>query len=1033
MTRILTLEQKRRHSPAATGSSRSATSEPSLRTSLSPQESIFSNPAPVIFPTRYPSVATSTASLGSSTPVFTPESSRSPSINRNDPFLFPELRFPSDVSPDEPLPSVETATWAEFPSGALTPSSPTTRARVPSLSISPSPSILLSPRFYRAADNVSGRLSLAQNFSETGSLAHRLDRLVIDDLDKAPSDLGLSDIRAGLSNLFINNGRRSPHLSSPAPSIRQSSSSPRPLRRSRAGSEVPLVYYDVKDEELPESRFYNPAVQSAIKDAKALMTRLVSTLEGSPLHISPDSTIKRLHGQALHLSHFQGPSMRTIGFVGDSGVDLGKSSVLNSLLDKRHLARTSNSGAACTCVVTEYHYADGHDFAIEVELFSQDDLMEQTKELLQLYRLSHLNEGEIMGNDGAAAAVDNEEQANVARDTFRSMFRGRLASEDFLLNESENTVLETFRSWLREIDLPVGGRHEKASQDDCAGFLAYLTSESTDTRTPAVWPFVRKIKVFLSSHILSKGLILVDLPGLRDSNSARRLITEKYLVKCDEIFAICNIGRATTDVGVQSVFGLAQKAGLSNVRIICTKSDDIQAEEAMKDWQERHATRIQLLSDAVSITRRKIENIDHGLSSFFDLELSELTEKEQIDLNILQKEQRQAKLKEYLMQTRNAMVTSQLLTTYRNKVPGGNLAVFCVSNRLYWDERDKPRDVALPSLQLSGIPALRSHCLGIIADSHLSIAKSFIENDIPALLGEATLWVESGAGSARAEQKHQIRDTLNLIESRLKRDCGGRCRTRMASPFCRNFGNHHTSTAGWHDWNEEMIHTMVRDVTPQWDIMCTSCRERLGQISRLIKGHMEWALDLLGKDVSTRYWARFAKFPSENELGTFPGVTDLLQEILICYENTMNSQVEALIDRLGTDLNTLRINALTGIRTSMLGQAMEAPYKKCNADYGGGSDRRRKNIIRSAVDRVDLFENHMTEFKRRMRLLADHVQTELRAIVHGGLTAVVAVLNLIRDENVATESEENPALRRRLEQEITVIKEQMGRIINIME
>ncbi|KAJ0329017.1 hypothetical protein COL922a_012973 [Colletotrichum nupharicola] len=77
----------------------------------------------------------------------------------------------------------------------------------------------------------------------------------------------------------------------------------------------------------------------------------------------------------------------------------------------------------------------------------------------------------------------------------------------------------------------------------------------------------------------------------------------------------------------------------------------------------------------------------------------------------------------------------------------------------------------------------------------------------------------------------------------------------------------------------------------------------------------------------------------------------------------MNSQVEALVDRLGTDLNTLRIDALTGIRTSILGQAMEAPYSKCNADY---------------------------------------------------------------------ESEENPALRRRLEQEITVIKEQMGRIIDIM-
>lgn len=95
--------------------------------------------------------------------------------------------------------------------------------------------------------------------------------------------------------------------------------------------------------------------------------------------------------------------------------------------------------------------------------------------------------------------------------------------------------------------------------------------------------------------------------------------------------------------------------------------------------------------------------------------------------------------------------------------------MFCVSNILYWDERHKPRDVALPSLQLSGILALRKHCLGIIADSQLSIAKRHIENDIPAILGEAALWVESGAGSAVAEQKLHIRDTLNLIESRLKR------------------------------------------------------------------------------------------------------------------------------------------------------------------------------------------------------------------------------------------------------------------------
>ncbi|KXH31905.1 hypothetical protein CSIM01_02457 [Colletotrichum simmondsii] len=873
-----------------------------------------------------------------------------------------------------------------------------------------------------AADSLPGERYPARDSPEIGSITGRLDRLNIERLDRTPVDMGLSDIRAALSNLFDDVGRRTPQPSNPTPAFRQTSLSPRPPRRSRGRSEVALVYHEVKDEELPESRFYDPAVQSAIKDAKALMTQLAGVLEENPLHTNPDSTIRRLYGQALDLSQFEGPSTRTVGFVGDSGV--GKSSVLNSLLDQKNLARTSNSGAACTCVVTEYHHRDGDDFAIDVELFSQDDLMEQIKELLQSYRMFHLNAGELRRNDGAATVVDFEEQANVARDTFRSMFRGQLANEDFLINEEEASVLRTFRSWLQRMDLPLEGRHEKPSRDSCAAFLMYLTSESVDPRTPAVWPFVRKIK---------------------------------YLVECDEIFAICNIGRATTDVGVQSVFELAQQAGLSKVGIVCTKSDDIRTEEAMKDWHGRHANRIQQLSNAVSTTQAEIEKINLGLAEIDELEMTELTDEEQRESIRLHNEQRRNNLEEEFIRTRNTIVTRQLRTAYEDKIPGGNLAVFCVSNILYWDERHKPRDVALPSLQLSGILALRKHCLGIIADSQLSIAKRYIDNDIPAILGEAALWVESGAGSAGAEQKLHIRDTLNLIESRLKRELTRRnsdlslvgtsikdqfrmqvydnrrnntWRTAAAnaalewdpwahgtySAFCRNFGNHRTDKAGWHDWNQELICTMAGDVTPQWDSVCTHCRARLEQSGRLIQRQMDWALEFLG-----------------NELELFPAVTDLLQETLICHKNIMESQVEDLTDKIGADLNSLRIDALTGIRTSILGQAMETPYKRCNAEYGGGSDRRRKSIIRNVVGRVDLFENHMIEFKNRMRLLADDVQTELQAIVRAGLATITSVLDLIRNDNVATESEENPELRHRLEQEIATIKEQMRRIMDIME
>lgn len=74
---------------------------------------------------------------------------------------------------------------------------------------------------------------------------------------------------------------------------------------------------------------------------------------------------------------------------------------------------------------------------------------------------------------------------------------------------------------------------------------------------------------------LPVGVFVTDAlnQGLRDLNTARQNITERYLLKCDEIFAICPIGRARSDEGVKKVFDLARQARLSNVSIICTKSD----------------------------------------------------------------------------------------------------------------------------------------------------------------------------------------------------------------------------------------------------------------------------------------------------------------------------------------------------------------------------------------------------------------------------------------------------------------------------
>lgn len=82
------------------------------------------------------------------------------------------------------------------------------------------------------------------------------------------------------------------------------------------------------------------------------MSNIQSVLGSSNIHEAHESTMGKLHEDAGRLAAFEYPATRTVGFVGDSGVGksllyviapltvIGKSSLLNSLLDTKGLART---------------------------------------------------------------------------------------------------------------------------------------------------------------------------------------------------------------------------------------------------------------------------------------------------------------------------------------------------------------------------------------------------------------------------------------------------------------------------------------------------------------------------------------------------------------------------------------------------------------------------------------------------------------------------------------------------------------------
>jgi hypothetical protein len=130
---------------------------------------------------------------------------------------------------------------------------------------------------------------------------------------------------------------RSSSSSSLSPTQEGPGHSPSPSRRRRSGSGVPRPPYRVEDEELPPSLFHSQTIQQSLVDARAVVSRMAEALASSTMPQDESSSIRKFRQQALKLSGFQPPSSRTVGLVGDSGV--GKSSLINSLLDKKSLAR----------------------------------------------------------------------------------------------------------------------------------------------------------------------------------------------------------------------------------------------------------------------------------------------------------------------------------------------------------------------------------------------------------------------------------------------------------------------------------------------------------------------------------------------------------------------------------------------------------------------------------------------------------------------------------------------------------------------
>jgi len=276
------------------------------------------------------------SSTGSGTPRFTP--SPTPFTFGEDRPTTPSFTFGHDFDRDRPLPSVETdssprSTRHSTPSTTAYTQSTLTRADSDDQDQEEDNAVL------QQIGHISD-LRLASPQTPVGSASGGRPRTpsihvtpsMPPNSSRQPQSTRADSLTGLVSGLRL--GSPQPGLNRPAGSRQSRSPS-----ASRSRSAIHQIECEDEPAELSELR----AAQEALVNARVLTSRLMNALSSSNLHQERRSSINTLYQQATRLHDFQLPSSRVVGLVGDSGV--GKSSLINSLLDKMELTRSVSDHA----------------------------------------------------------------------------------------------------------------------------------------------------------------------------------------------------------------------------------------------------------------------------------------------------------------------------------------------------------------------------------------------------------------------------------------------------------------------------------------------------------------------------------------------------------------------------------------------------------------------------------------------------------------------------------------------------------------
>jgi hypothetical protein len=396
---------------------------------------------------------------------------------------------------------------------------------------------------------------------------------------------------------------------------------------------------DIIAEDAPPEVNPHKENSQALEKSVAVLHQVKSILDDNPLFCSQDRRQEWTQEITDILS--KAAPKTSIGVLGNTGV--GKSSLLNAILDEAAVLPTSGS-RGCTAAVVELSFNADLKKAAPLLQAQDDDETAITTTPVYKGKVEFIRHQEWMTE--LAILVDEcstEDKKIYARppdaqrqpEAFNAWAkinqvygRGTLenhhgkASAGILQRLATNPRVtnlltpppgstDLYHSILVEqgqVDLGsanaqalVGGFHKmntrmrRSQKRWAAAFRNQINGyvyRKGNGHEPQTWPLIRKVVLEGPWPVLSTGACLVDLPGVRDANAARAKVSEQYLQHCHQIWVVAPIKRAVDDGTAKELLGEQFKRRLlmdgqyGNVSFICTQTDDCETTEIMRDHQD---------------------------------------------------------------------------------------------------------------------------------------------------------------------------------------------------------------------------------------------------------------------------------------------------------------------------------------------------------------------------------------------------------------------------------------------------------------